>query len=209
MKKATRQSHFRFVSVSQLQEKPGLSAQESHVLPVILHTLPYGTHLPYGQIAMLWIIFWFQVMYHRNFIREFLHYFSSLLVNCGHRCSSHRKCRAILKCGSRTFTISNRRWKSTATTSLYRAVCTKLLAPWFSNHFSWWNVVLINILLKFLKHVNCSWRLSSMLPRNTLCFCWIENIAYCHKSAREKMCFSCKNAWHAILCIKWEPFGAQ
>jgi hypothetical protein len=116
MKKATRHSHFRAVSV-QAREIGSFSAQESHVLPINIPTLPYGTHLPYGQIVTLRIIFWFQIMDHRNFIKEFLHYFSSLLVNCEHRCSSHRKCWAILKCGSRTFTVSIRRRKSTATTS--------------------------------------------------------------------------------------------
>jgi hypothetical protein len=82
-------------------------------------------------------------MGNRNFIWEFLHYFSSLLVNYGHRCSFHRKCRANLKCESHTFTTSIRISKSTAITC--RVVCTELLVPCF-NHFSWWNIVLINII---------------------------------------------------------------
>jgi hypothetical protein len=144
MKKATQHiSHFRAVSVQTLREIGSFSTQEPHVLPVDLLTLPYGTHVPYGQIVMLRIIIWFQIMDHRNFIREFLHYLSSLLVNYGHWCSFHRKCRANLKCESHTFTISIRRRKSTAITC--RVVCTELLVSCF-NHFSWWNIVLINII---------------------------------------------------------------
>jgi hypothetical protein len=129
MKKATRHSHFHAVSVQTAREIRSFSTQESHVLPVNLPPLPYDTHLLYGQIVTLRIIFWFQIMDHRNFIREFLHYFSSLLVNCGHRCLSHRKCRAILKCWYRTFTISITKRKSTATTTsyslVYRVVCIR------------------------------------------------------------------------------------
>jgi len=106
-------------------------------------------------------------MENRNFIWEFLHYFSSLLVNYGHRCSFHRKCRANLKCESHTFTISIRRRKSTAITC--RVVCTELLVPCF-NHFSWWNIVLINIIknsetfkLQLEMKVRC-------IKNSTLCF---------------------------------------
>jgi hypothetical protein len=82
MKKATQHiSHFRAVSVQTVREIRSFSTQEPHVLPVDLH----GTHVPYGQIVMLRIIIWLQIMDKRNFITEFLHYFSSLLVNCVHR----------------------------------------------------------------------------------------------------------------------------
>jgi hypothetical protein len=131
MNKETRHSHFRAVFVQTAREIRSFSTQESHVLLVNLPTLLYGTHLSNGQIVTFRIIFWFQIMDHRNFIREFFHYFSSLLVNCWHRCSSHRKCRAILECRSRTFTIRIGRRKSTATTSKYRVVRTKLLVPCF------------------------------------------------------------------------------
>jgi hypothetical protein len=115
---------------------------------------------------MLRIIISFQIMDHRNFIREFLHYFSILLVNYGQRCSFHRKCKANLKCESHTFTISIRRSKSTAITC--RVVCTELLVPCF-NHFSWWNIVLFNI-IKNSETFNCSWRRTFDASRSTLCF---------------------------------------
>jgi hypothetical protein len=189
MKKATQHiSHFRAVSV-QTTEIRSFSTQEPHVLPVNLPTLPYGTHVPYGQIVMLRIIIWFQIMDHRNFMREFLHYFSSLLVNYGHRCSFHRKCRANLKCESHTFTISIRRRKSTAITC--RVVCMELfwyhvLISFLDGTFCWLT------LLKILKHLNCSWRPKFDGPRNSLCFCLIENIAYCHESARKRCVFLAK-----------------
>jgi hypothetical protein len=79
MKKTTQHiSHFRAVSVQTVKEIRSFSTQEPHVLPVGLPTLPYGTHVPYGQIVMR-IIIWFQIIDHRNFIREFLHYFLAYL----------------------------------------------------------------------------------------------------------------------------------
>jgi hypothetical protein len=66
MKKATQHiSHFRAVSVQTVRAIRSFSTQEPHVLPVDLPTFPYGTHVPYGQIVMLRIIIWLQIMDHR------------------------------------------------------------------------------------------------------------------------------------------------
>jgi hypothetical protein len=133
--------------ISKLREKSGFSVPKNLTFCLLTFpTLPYGTPVPYGQIVKLRIIFWFQIMDHSNFIREFLHYFSSLLVNCGHRGLSYRKCSVgLLWIASLTRSRGGQHHAEEVDRyHVYCVVCKELLVPYF-NHFSWWKKVLVNI----------------------------------------------------------------